>query len=104
MLTTLFVVQFALVTALVFSILLQRSSSDGLAGLAGGGHGVISSKSSVSFVSKATFILAFAFMVNSMVMAKLVIYDAQKSGKIIKEITSDNTHTTEETPVVPVAD
>jgi preprotein translocase subunit SecG len=68
----LLVVQIILAVLLVGIILIQRSNSDGLSGLGGGSNnGLISSKSSASFLTKTTAILATFFMINSLVLANL---------------------------------
>ncbi|MDJ1407583.1 MAG: preprotein translocase subunit SecG [Candidatus Midichloria sp.] len=80
------VLQFVIVISLILAVLFQQSSSDGISGLAGGGHGIVSGKASANFITKTTFVLAFMFMINSLCLAKLTIMDLQKSGKIIESI------------------
>ncbi|AEI89003.1 MAG: preprotein translocase subunit SecG [Candidatus Midichloria mitochondrii] len=99
MLTLLLVLQFVVVVSLILAVSLQQSSSDGVSGLAGGGHGIVSSKASANFITKTTFILAFVFMINSLCLAKLTIMDLQKSGKIIESIKE----AVNQDPVVPIS-
>jgi preprotein translocase subunit SecG len=60
---------------LVAVILLQRSSTDELQGIAGGGSsaldGVMTGSSSANFMTKLTSILAFIFMFNCLVLVNL---------------------------------
>lgn len=99
MLTLLLVLQFVIVISLILAVLLQQSSADGISGLAGGGHGIVSGKASANFITKTTFILAFMFMINSFCLAKLTIMDLQKSGKIIESIKEE----VNQDPVVPIS-
>ena len=64
-------VQMIISVLLVVSILLQSSKGGGLAGIAGGGmtSTVFGGRSAANFLSKATTILAAAFMVNCLLMA-----------------------------------
>ena len=101
MLTLLLVLQFIIVVSLVLAVLLQQNSSHGLSGLAGGGHEVISGKASTKFISRTTFILAFAFMINSLCLARLTIADLQKSEKIINSINEQLIENQD--PVVPIS-
>ena len=101
MLTLLLILQFIIVASLILVVMLQQNSSDGLSGLAGGGHGVISGKASTRFISRTTFVLAFAFMINSLVLARLTIADLQKSEGIINSISE--TAVEDQDPVVPIS-
>lgn len=104
MLTILLITQVIIVSILVLTVLFQKSGGDGISGLAGGGNGVISNKASANFITKITFILAFLFMANSLALAKLTIYDIQKSGKLIESIVADQqTESVDDAPLVPSA-
>lgn len=73
MATILLILQIFIVLALVAVILIQKTGNDGLSGLSGGGHNFLSSRATGNIFSKMTIILAFAFMANSLALAKLVI-------------------------------
>lgn len=78
MTTILMVIQVFIVSVLVLVILLQKTSADGLSGLAGGGSGVVSSRAASNFFTKLTTIFAIAFMLNSLVLARI------ESGKTLE--------------------
>ena len=75
---------------LVTVILLQRSGTDELQGIAGGGSsaldGVMSSSSSANFMTRVTSILAFVFMMNCLILANLSSRDSKTS--VIDDIES----------------
>lgn len=56
---------------LVAVILLQKTNVDGIANLASNSQGIVSSKASANFLTRATTILAIIFMLNSLVLANL---------------------------------
>ena len=82
MLNTLAVLQGVLVLSMIFLILMQRSSSDSLANLAGSGSKSIHSSIKMDFTKKGTIILATAFLLNSLIMARIV-YQENHSKKLI---------------------
>ena len=86
MATALFILQICIVLCLVGVILLQKTGSDGLSGLSGGGHNFLSNKVAGGAFSKLTMFLATAFMLNSLALAKLVIVDRQKAKLLIESI------------------
>ena len=71
MTTILLVIQVFIVVSLIAIIMLQKTGTDSLAGLSGGGNGVMSSKSSANVFTKITFYLAIAFIINSLIIAKV---------------------------------
>lgn len=88
MLTTLLVIQIFLALALVCIILLQRTATDGLSGLAGGssGNSLISGRASANIMTKTTAFLAAAFMVNSMAMATITARTEGVADKVIESL------------------
>ncbi len=84
--TVLIILQFCIIFALVAVILLQRNGGDGLAGLAGGGHGLVSGKTAANAFSRFTMILACAFMLNSLLLAKLHLRDTNKAHELIQSL------------------
>jgi len=66
--------QAILALLLVCVILIQKTSSDGLAGIggrSGGLDGIMSAKSSTSFIAKVTAVLIALFFVNCIVLANI---------------------------------
>lgn len=82
----LLILQIIIVAALVLTILLQKSGSDGLAGLASGGHGFMSGRASASFITKFTMFLAFVLMLNSLLLAKIYLKTEESAHNIINSI------------------
>lgn len=107
----LLILQAVTVAFLVLLVLLQKSSADGLAGLAGGGHGVLSGRSSANLLTKLTFLFAAIFMGNSLVLAKINIENARGKGSIVQSIVKEQQQQTKpaaaetkSTPQVPLVE
>jgi preprotein translocase subunit SecG len=75
--TILLVIHIIIAVSMIGVILVQRNDSDGLGGLSGGGGGgsFLSGRASANILTRITAILAAAFMINSMVLAKLSAQD-----------------------------
>jgi len=71
MTSTLLIVQIVLALAITIAVLLQKSSSIGLGAYSGSNESVFGAKGPTSFLSKLTFSLAFAFIVNTLVLGYL---------------------------------
>ncbi len=71
MYTVLLVLHVMITLALIGIILFQRSSTDGL-GLSGGGNSVMSGRAQANLLTRATGILAGAFLISSLVLGYLV--------------------------------
>lgn len=69
MIQVLLVIHVIITVALVITILLQRSSADGLAGIGGGGGNFMTGRGAANALSKTTAILATLFIINSLVLA-----------------------------------
>lgn len=85
---TLITIQIILAFALIFCVLVQKTSSDGLSGLtnsSSGGHGIISGRSSANFLNKLTWFLALLFIANCLLMANITT-KAAKKNTIIESI------------------
>lgn len=106
MLTVLLVIQVILAVAMVTVILLQRSSSDGLAGLGGGagggGNSLMSGRASANLLTKTTSFLAVAFMANSMIMATVTARSSSVADTVIEKIQEEKAEPQE--PSVPIAE
>ncbi len=84
--TILMVIHLIIAVLMVGLILLQRTSEDSLGGLSGGSgfSGIMSVRSSTTFFSRITIILAVLFMVNCLVLANISVRQSTKS--IVSEI------------------
>ena len=82
------IVQICIIALIVLVVLFQKSGTDSLAGLSGGGHGIVSGRTSGTLLTKITFFLAIAFMLNSLFLARLTIANFQSSGDLLKSITA----------------
>ncbi len=73
MLNTLLFVHLVIALLLIVVILLQKTSTDGLSGIGGGGNnmGVMSGRSATNFLVRTTIILATIFFINAVVLANL---------------------------------
>ena len=108
MTSTLLIVQIVLAIAITIVVLLQKSSSIGLGAYSGSNESVFGAKGPTGFLAKFTFILAFAFIVNTLVIGYL--YTSQNTASVADSIVPENntavpaipaTETT--TPVAPAA-
>ncbi len=72
MINTLLFIHLIIAILLIIVILLQKTSSDGLSGIGGGGNmGLISGRSAANFLNKTTMVLAAIFFVNAIILANL---------------------------------
>jgi|GEM_PF-4934699 len=86
MATVLLILQSVIVIVMVLAILLQKNDGNSLAGLAGGGSGVISNRTTGNFMSKLTMILAIMFMVNSLALARFAVTDSNKAKALLQSL------------------
>jgi preprotein translocase subunit SecG len=88
--------------ALIAVILIQRPSTDGMGGLAGGGQsmgGMMSGRASANLLTRITAILATLFIANSLLLS-IIASNADKAPSIIEKIEQrDETFGTKEQPV-----
>jgi len=98
MTSTLLIVQIILALAITLSVLLQKSSSIGLGAYSGSNESVFGAKGPTGFLAKATFSLAFAFIVNTLALGYL--YTSQNSHSVTDNIVPQNKSAT---PVAPSA-
>lgn len=79
--TVLLVIHIMVALALVVVILLQRSSSDGLGGLGGGGaNAFLSGRASANLLTRTTAILATLFIVNSLALAVIASHNSNRES------------------------
>ena len=97
MLTVLLVLQVIITVSMIIVILIQRTSSDGMAGLAGGGNSIMSGRASANLLTRITSILAAAFIINSLLMAAMTARFSSNEKSIIDEIAPEK-----QAPAVPL--
>lgn len=71
---------------MVLVILVQKNDGNGLAGLSGGGNGVMSGRSRGSFMTKATITLAIIFMCNSLALARLAVNKSSHAKSLLQSL------------------
>lgn len=99
MYTILLVAHTILVLFLIMMVLLQRTDSDGLGGLGGGGgNQFMTGRSAANFMTRTTAILATAFMVTSLILA--VMANRMTSHSIIDSTQVEET-AKEKAPAAP---
>lgn len=76
--------QFIIVAILVSLVMLQSSSSGGLANFTSNYTNIFSAKSTINFLTKATWVLVILFFMNTMLLSKF--YSAQQRSSIIDKI------------------
>ncbi len=98
MLNILLVVHIVISVLLIAVILLQKNSSDGLAGLGGGGSnmGLVTARSAANFFTRVTIFLAVLFMANSLLLANLS-NRSNKESNITEELENSKAKKAEKT-------
>lgn len=99
MYTVLLVTHTILVLFLIVMVLLQRTDSDGLSGLGGGGNQFMTGRAKGSLMTRTTAILAAAFMATSLVLAIMAGHMTQSS--IVDTIASEASQADTTTPAAP---
>jgi preprotein translocase subunit SecG len=99
MTSTLLIVQIVLAIAITISVLLQKSSSIGLGAYSGSNESVFGAKGPTGFLAKATFTLAFAFVVNTLVLGYL--YTASNSASVTDSLIPTNNAAVPAAPTTP---
>jgi len=88
MTSTLLIVQIVLAIAITISVLLQKSSSIGLGAYSGSNESVFGAKGPTGFLAKATFTLAFLFIINTLTLGYL--YTSENSKSVADTIVPKN--------------
>jgi len=96
MTSTLLIVQIVLALAITIAVLLQKSSSIGLGAYSGSNESVFGAKGPTGFLAKLTFTLAFAFIINTLVLGYL--YTSQNNHSIADTIVSESNTSIPATP------
>ena len=94
----LLIVQIVLVIMIVIAVLLQKSSSIGLGAYSGSNESVFGAKGPASFLTKATFLIGFLFIVNTITLGYMYAQAAQAS--VVDDIVPE---TNIVAPVAPLA-
>ena len=107
MTSTLLIVQIALAIAITISVLLQKSSSIGLGAYSGSNESMFGAKGPMGFLTKATFTIAFLFVINTLVLGYL--YTKENNRSVVDSVKSavpvsaeKATTNTPEAPAAPV--
>ena len=111
MIETLLVVQILLTIVIVIAVLLQKSSSIGLGAYSGSNESMFGAKGPAGFLSKATFALAFLFIVNTLTLGYLYTTSNSASvtdsfvpanNKIVPSVPATKEATSPTAPAAPV--
>jgi preprotein translocase subunit SecG len=89
MLVILAVLQGVFVLCMILLVLMQKTSTDGMANLAGSSAKSMHSSVRMDFVKKSTIFFAAAFIINSLLMANIG-YHQNNSTSIIEKIHEHN--------------
>jgi len=84
MTSTLLIIQFLLAVVLTITVLLQKSSSIGLGAYSGSNESLFGAKGPAGFLTKLTFFLAIAFIINTLTLG--YIYNKQNKPSISQEM------------------
>ncbi len=84
MTSILLILQFVLAVVITIAVLLQKSSSIGLGAYSGSNESVFGAKGPAGFLTKATFTLAFAFIVNTLALG--YYYNQSNKASIINDV------------------
>lgn len=105
MTSTLLIIQFVLAIIIVITVLLQKSSSIGLGAYSGSNDSLFGAKGPGNFLSKATMILGFLFVVNTVTLGYL--YNQSKMQSAVDSVKTDtlipSTPVEKTAPVAPAA-
>lgn len=98
--TVLLVIHTILVLFLIVMVLIQRSDSDGMSGLGGGGgNQFLTGRSQANLLTRTTAILAGAFMLTSLVLA--VMAGRMNEGSIVDVVPTEQSAPVETAPATP---
>ncbi len=105
MLNTLLFVHLVIALLLIVVILLQKTSTDGLKGIGGGGNnmGIMSGRSAASFLVRTTIILAIVFFINAIVLANLSTQKHNDFTSKLDEIEQNTKESDLEAEHIPIA-
>ena len=84
MTSVLVILQFVLAVVLTIVVLLQKSSSIGLGAYSGSNESVFGAKGPAGFLTKLTFTLGAAFLLNTLALG--YFYNQEKKGTLVDQI------------------
>lgn len=99
MYTVLLVAHTILVLFLIMMVLIQRTDSDGLSGLSGGGNQFMTGRAKGNLMTRVTAILAGLFMVSSLVLA--IMASHMTGGSIVDQVVEQPAPVVEKAPAKP---
>ncbi len=97
----LLIVQIVLVIILVIAVLLQKSSSIGLGAYSGSNESVFGAKGPNSFLAKATFLIGFLFVVNTITLGYM--YSSAKNESVVDNMVVETTDVVAPATTTPLA-
>ncbi len=105
MLNTLLFIHLIVALLLVAVILLQKTSTDGLSGIGGGGNnmGIMSGRSAANFLTRTTIILAIVFFVNAVILANLSTQKYNDFATKLEKIEHKENNQKIEEETIPIA-
>lgn len=99
MTSILLILQFVLAVVLTIVVLLQKSSSIGLGAYSGSNESVFGAKGPAGFLTKITFGLGLAFVINTLALG--YFYNQDKKASIVDNVQVEQN--VPASPVVPVS-
>ncbi len=84
MTSVMYILQFVLAVALTIIVLLQKSSSIGLGAYSGSNESVFGAKGPAGFMTKLTFALGLAFVLNTLMLG--YAYNKDHKGTLVDQI------------------
>lgn len=105
MLNTLLFIHLVVALLLIAVILLQKTSTDGLSGIGGGGNNMslMSGRSTANFLTKMTIILGAIFFINALALANLSSKSTKGISSKLEEIKHEPSPLQMEDTTLPVA-
>ena len=104
MTSVMLIIQFVLAVVLTIVVLLQKSSSIGLGAYSGSNESVFGAKGPAGFLTKLTFALGLAFVLNTLALG--YFYNQEKKGTLVDQIDTSKLvpdAPMSQTPAAPVA-
>ena len=84
MTSVMLILQFVLAVVLTITVLLQKSSSIGLGAYSGSNESVFGAKGPAGFMTKLTFVLGLAFVLNTLTLG--YFYNQDKKSTLVDQI------------------
>ena len=105
MINTLLFIHLIIAILLVIVILLQKTSTDGLSGIGGGGNnmGLVSGRSAANFLTRTTVILAIIFFCNAIVLANISSKPKSSVSNKIENSIGNKNDSPKEKETLPIA-